>query len=67
VVAEEEQLEPYVKADQLLAPSQKEWRVKPPKEEFFSCPLLQFVYEFLRYLIFKPEGKDAIIDIHCCR
>jgi hypothetical protein len=36
VVAEEEQLEPYVKADQLQAPSQKEWRVKPPKEEFFS-------------------------------
>jgi hypothetical protein len=36
VVAEEAQLEPYVKADQLLAPSQKEWRVKPPREEFFS-------------------------------
>jgi hypothetical protein len=36
-VAEEAQLEPYGKADQLQAPSQKEWRVKPPKEEFFSC------------------------------
>jgi hypothetical protein len=36
-VAVEEQLEPYVKEGQQRELNQKEWRVIPPKEEFFSC------------------------------
>jgi hypothetical protein len=36
-VVEEAQLEPCVKADQLQALNLKEWRGKPPREEFFSC------------------------------
>jgi hypothetical protein len=35
-VVVEEQLEPYVKADQQRGLNMKEWRVIPPKEEFFS-------------------------------
>jgi hypothetical protein len=35
-VAVEEQLEPYVKEGQQRELNQKEWRVIPPKEEFFS-------------------------------
>jgi hypothetical protein len=32
----EEQLEPCVKADQQRVRNPREWRVKPPREEFFS-------------------------------